>query len=164
MHAKYSKPNKMTKHKLFHMGMFLIIMACASFVNLNAQNLEKHSWKNRILIFKASDSTSALYQEQIKEFRDAADELNDRKFVLYKITGDDFEMTDFTKGELTDSGKIEGKSIEKILQDKENFEVILIGLDGGVKLRQAEVLNKEDLYKIVDVMPMRRNELRRKIE
>lgn len=144
--------------------MFLILMGGASFVHLNAQNLEKHTWKNRILVVKTSDSASEIYQEQIKEFRNAADELKVRKFVLYKITGDDFELINFANGELNDSGKIAEKSIGKTLNDKENFEVILIGLDGGIKLRQTEVLTKEDLFNIVDAMPMRRNELSRKIE
>ncbi len=136
-------------------------MGGASFVNLNAQNLEKHTWKNRILLVKTSDSASEIYQQQIKEFENAADELKVRKFVLYKITGDDFELIDFTNRELNDSGKIAGKSIGKTLNDKENFEVILIGLDGGIKLRQTEVLTKEALFNIVDAMPMRRSEIDR---
>jgi len=144
--------------------MFLILIGCLSFVNLNAQNLEKHTWKNRILVVKTSDSSSEIYQEQIKEFRNASDELKVRKFVLYKITGDHFELIDFANRESVDSGKIAGKPIGMILNEKENFEVILIGLDGGIKLRQTEVLRKEDLFNIVDAMPMRRNELSRKIE
>lgn len=146
------------------MSMFLIILGNASFVNLNAQNLEEHTWKNRILIVKTSDSASAIYQQQINEFDNAADELNVRKFVLYKITGDDFELIDFTNGELNTSGKIAGKSIGKTLNDKENFEVILIGLDGGIKLWQTEVLRKDALFSIVDAMPMRRNEISREKE
>ena len=144
--------------------MFLIILGCASFVNLNAQNLEKHTWKNRILVVKTSDSSSEIYQEQIKEFRNSTDELKVRKFVFYKITGDHFELIDFVNNELNDSGKTAGKSIGMILNDKENFEVILIGLDGGIKLEQTDVLRKEALFNIVDAMPMRRNELSKKIE
>ena len=154
----------MIRHKLFQVSMFLILTGCASFVNLNAQNLEKHTWKNRILVVKTSDSASEIYQEQIKEFKNATDELKVRKFVLYKITGDHFEMIDFTNPELSESGKIAGKSIGKTLNDKENFEVILIGLDGGIKLRQTDILRKDALFNIVDAMPMRRNELSRKIE
>ena len=154
----------MIRHKLFQMSMFLIIMGCASFVNLNAQNLEKHTWKNRILVVKTSDSSSEIYQQQINEFENAADELNIRKFVLYKITGDAYELIDFTNRELNTSGKINGNSIGETLNDKENFEVILIGLDGGIKLRQTDVLTKEALFSIVDAMPMRRNELSTKKE
>ena len=149
----------MIRQKLFQVRMFLIIMGCTSFVNLNAQNLEKHTWKNRILLVKTSDSASDIYQEQIKEFRNATDELKERKFVLYKITGDHFELIDFANIELIDSGKIAGKPIGMTLNDKENFEVILIGLDGGIKLQQSEVLTKEALFNIVDAMPMRRSEL-----
>mgnify|MGYP000892552319 CR=1 FL=1 len=84
--------------------------------------------------------------------------------MLYKITGDHFELINFENPELNDSGKITGKPIGMTLNDKENFEVILIGLDGGIKLRQTEVLTKEDLFNIVYAMPMRRSELSRKIE
>ena len=73
-------------------------------------------------------------------------------------------MIDFANPEVIDSGKIQGKQIGKILNDKEDFEVILIGLDGGIKLQQTEVLKKEALFNIVDAMPMRRNELNRKNE
>ena len=154
----------MTKQKLLQASMFLIMIGCASFVTINAQNLEKHTWKNRILLVKTSDSSSAMYQEQIKEFSNSPEELKVRKFVLYKITGDHFEMIDFTNPDLFDSGKIQGKPIGMTLNDKENFEVILIGLDGGIKLQQTEVLRKEALFNIVDAMPMRRNELNRKNE
>ena len=155
---------KMIKEKLLQVSMFLILMGAASSVHLNAQNLEKHTWKNRILVVKTSDSSSEIYQEQIKEFKNALDELEVRKFVLYKITEDHFELIDFANRESVDSGKIAGEPIGKILNDKENFEVILIGLDGGIKLRQTEVLRKEALFNIVDAMPMRRNELSREKE
>ena len=41
------------------------------------------------------------------------------------------------------------------------FEVILIGLDGGVKLRKSELLSSEELFTVIDGMPMRRAEIRR---
>ena len=149
------------RHKLLQLSLFLIIMGCASFVNVNGQNLEKHTWKNRILVIKTSDRSSEIYQKQIKEFENAADELKVRKFVIYKISGDDYEMIDFTNPKWNESGKIAGKPIGTSLTDKDNFEVILIGLDGGVKLRQTEILRKEALFNIVDAMPMRRNEINR---
>ena len=152
----------MIRQKLLQVSMFLIMIGGASFVNVTAQNLEKHTWKNRILLVKTSDSASDIYQEQIKEFSNATDELKVRKFVLYKITGDHFELINFANPELNDSGKITGKPIGKTLTDKENFEVILIGLDGGIKLQQSEVLTKEALFNIVDAMPMRRSELNKK--
>ncbi|MDZ7614283.1 MAG: DUF4174 domain-containing protein [Flavobacteriaceae bacterium] len=137
----------------------LIMIGYSSLMNLNGQNLEKHKWENRILIVKTSDIKSKKYQEQLKEFGNKFEELIDRKIILYKITGDDFVLIDYKNSELNDSGKISGKLTEDILNEKENFEVILIGLDGGIKLQQTEILMKEDLFKIIDKMPMRRDEL-----
>ena len=39
------------------------------------------------------------------------------------------------------------------------FEVVLLGLDGGIKLQQGELLQLERLYAIIDAMPMRRREI-----
>lgn len=42
------------------------------------------------------------------------------------------------------------------------FEILLIGLDGGVKLRQDKVIDAETLFARIDAMPMRRQELENK--
>jgi len=146
-------------NKILTIRVVLIMIWCFSFMNSNGQNLEKHKWENRILIVKTSDIKSKKYQEQLKEFRNSIEEMIDRKFLLYQITGNDFVLINYKNSELNNSGKISGKSIEKILNKEENFEVILIGLDGEIKLQQTEILIKEDLYKIIDSMPMRRDEL-----
>lgn len=141
--------------------MILLMIGCSSLMNLTGQNLEKHKWENRILIVKRSDVKSTKYQEQLEEFNNSNEELIDRKLIMYKITGDDFVLADFNNSGQHDSGKITRILNEKILNKKEKFEVILIGLDGEIKLHQTEILLKEDLYKIIDSMPMRRNELDR---
>ena len=135
------------------------MIGCSSFMNLNGQNLKKHKWRNRVLIVKTSDIKSKKYQEQLNEFKNSIEELIDRKFILYQITGDDFVLLDYKNNELNNSGKISRKLTDTILNEKENFEVILIGLDGGIKLQQTEILMKEDLFNITDSMTMRRNEL-----
>ncbi|WP_240914613.1 MULTISPECIES: DUF4174 domain-containing protein [unclassified Polaribacter] len=139
--------------------IILIMIGCSSFMNLNGQNLKKHKWRNRVLIVKTSDIKSKKYQEQLNEFKNSIEELIDRKFILYQITGDDFVLLDYKNNELNNSGKISRKLTDTILNEKENFEVILIGLDGGIKLQQTEILMKEDLFNITDSMTMRRNEL-----
>ena len=40
------------------------------------------------------------------------------------------------------------------------FEVVLIGLDGGIKLRQTKLVSLDKLFTLIDGMPMRRNELK----
>ncbi len=44
--------------------------------------------------------------------------------------------------------------------DVKTFSVVLIGKDGGEKLRRTTPLSPEELFAIVDAMPMRRDEMR----
>ena len=41
------------------------------------------------------------------------------------------------------------------------FEVLLVGKDGGVKLRSERPVRAEDLFALIDTMPMRRQEMKR---
>ena len=41
------------------------------------------------------------------------------------------------------------------------FEVLLVGKDGGVKLRSDRPVRAEDLFALIDTMPMRRQEMTR---
>jgi hypothetical protein len=52
------------------------------------------------------------------------------------------------RGQLRDTLQIDG------------FEVILIGKDGGVKLRAKTPISIQELFSLIDAMPMRRQELR----
>ena len=129
-------------------------------MNTYGQDLEKHKWTNRVLIVKTVDAESNKYQEQIKEFTNSPEELIDRKLILYKIVNNDFTLTNYKNSALNSSGKISGKLAENILDAKENFEVILIGLDGGIKIQQTKILTKEHLFNTIDAMPMRQNEMK----
>jgi hypothetical protein len=58
------------------------------------------------------------------------------------------------------TGKLPEKGIKPMLNANEAFEIILIGLDGGIKLRKNDIVSREELFSIIDAMPMRRNEMR----
>lgn len=42
-----------------------------------------------------------------------------------------------------------------------SFTFILVGRDGGEKLRSSEVVTAEKLFGLIDAMPMRKDEMRR---
>jgi putative N-acetylmannosamine-6-phosphate epimerase len=54
----------------------------------------------------------------------------------------------------------ESKEMQK-LRNETGFEVILIGKDGGVKKRKTELMTTEELFAIIDSMPMRQSEMRK---
>lgn len=91
------------------------MIGCFSILTLNGQNLKKHEWENRVLLIKTTDIQSKIYQEQLNEFKNSLDELIDRKFIVYKIIGDDYVLIDYKNSALNNSGKLSGKRINKIL-------------------------------------------------
>lgn len=44
--------------------------------------------------------------------------------------------------------------------DADRFSILLIGKDGGVKLRSGETVPARSLFALIDAMPMRRQEMR----
>lgn len=128
--------------------------------NVNSQDLKNHLWKNRVLIIKTSNPKSSAYQKQVAEFQEAYKDLKERKLVVYHIIDNRYQLFNYEKQKATQKGII-SKTTRRLLNENDEFEVILIGLDGGTKLRQNEFLSKEELNRIIDSMPMRINELRR---
>ena len=142
--------------------IFKIIFVITSFSCLKTygQNLDDHKWKNRILILKTLSTNSKRYNNQLNEFKNSDKEFKERKLVFYIINQDKFSLTNYKDSALNYSGKVTNSLAENILTDSEDFEIILIGLDGRIKLQQNEILLKEDLFSFIDSMPMRKNELK----
>jgi hypothetical protein len=74
-------------------------------------------------------------------------------------------MNAFTYKSYTDSasnykGKVSESFSRKIINAENDFEIILIGLDGSIKLKQTELLLTKDLFNIIDAMPIRKSELK----
>ncbi|MEM9547052.1 MAG: DUF4174 domain-containing protein [Bacteroidota bacterium] len=129
---------------------------------MHGQKLDKLQWKNRILLVKASNGNSQLLTHQWEEFEDYGSEMQERKLVFYEFVGNQYRICDF-KDKGDEAKWMQAEFIPKLLQkNNKPFEVVLIGLDGGVKLRQQTILKREELFRIIDSMPMRRQEIRRK--
>ncbi len=142
--------------------LITLIITCAITTKVTGQDLKKHKWNNRILIIKTTDQNSIKYTKQIKEFTNLNAELKDRKFILYWITNNNFSAVNYLDEKLNYSDKITERFARKTLNKKEPFEIILIGLDGRKKLKQTQVLTKEQLFSVIDAMPMRINEMNNK--
>lgn len=131
-------------------------------MNLNGQDLQKHEWENRILILKTKDKDSIKYQKQLEAIGNSINDLAERKLILYQIIDDEYEQIDFKENQSTKKGKVSPELYKKTLNEDEAFEIILIGLDGGVKLQKTDILLIEDLNRIIDSMPMRQQEMKMK--
>jgi hypothetical protein len=42
------------------------------------------------------------------------------------------------------------------------FSLILVGKDGGIKLKRSDQVDLREVFELIDSMPMRQNEMRQK--
>ena len=123
-------------------------------VNNHVNHLRDLKWQKRVLVVNTSDrieikKLTAFYNEELK----------DRDFLVIQLNGqeafcDDKKMSKrFTKSLL-----------KKIKNFDQGFYFILLGKDGGVKNVLSKGTEMRTIFDQVDRMPMRMNEVRKKID
>ncbi|MEL6558020.1 MAG: DUF4174 domain-containing protein, partial [Bacteroidota bacterium] len=105
---------------------------------MQTQNLADFQWKNRLVIVFDDQQDNSLYQEQIAVFNADRAGLKERKLLLFQISGG--KISDQFSNHYSDELLMDIKNLKK---DKSPFEVLLIGLDGGVKLRSTSLVPKK---------------------
>ena len=129
-------------------------------IQIYAQDLDQHRWEDRLLLILVDDPSDELYIQQLKVFQAEAAGMQERKLMVYQITPEQYKT-----GYKPDiPWKTNDQLYQKRKQTHAPFEIQLIGLDGGTKLTQTELLTTEKLFAIIDGMPMRRAEMRKRGE
>lgn len=124
--------------------------------NIFAQNMSEYQWKNRLLIIITDDLQQSSYVDQLKELRKNPTGLAERELRVFWTTSNKFKTGIEVNSKWIKSRKL----YDQYKKLDTSFEVILIGLDGGIKARKTDVLKIEDLYALIDSMPMRRSEIK----
>ena len=122
-----------------------------------SQDLSSYRWKNRLLLVFSQDEDSEKIHKQFTLLQQEMAGLQERKLVLYEIYPEKYKSLNHEEKWINS-----GSLYEEYKKSDTSFEVVLIGLDGSVKLRQNEILSIEKLFSTIDVMPMRMREMRDK--
>ncbi len=123
-----------------------------------AQILQQYQWENRIIVVYSNETELDLVSKQLDLLMEEPKELSERKLLVITANNDQQKIvfpedSEWLRSSLTDELRI---SVET------EFEVFLLGLDGGIKLKQQEIVQTEKLFSLIDGMPMRKAEIRRK--
>lgn len=95
----------------------------------HSADLKDYRWKQRVLLLSAPAADDPLYQEQVARLDAVLPRLHERDLVILSKFGPD------------------------------PFTVVLIGKDGGEKLKSADPVTTDFLFALIDAMPMRRLEM-----
>ena len=139
-----------------------ILLACMMSMNINAQaaenklaGLEDLRWKNRVILIFAREPHISNALQNLYEFKAEIEERDIAWFAL----GDNALHTNY-------GGKLDDQLREALMESyftptPAATAVRLIGKDGSVKSRSTD-LDLEATFGLIDQMPMRREEMRRK--
>jgi hypothetical protein len=111
-------------------------------LQLAQEALDQYLWKNRPVLLFAPSERDEAYGLQMETLAADKSGLAERHIVV-----------------LSDVRAHGGSQLREALEI-DGFEIVLIGKDGGVKLRSKTPLDVEKLYAVIDSMPMRRREMR----
>lgn len=115
-----------------------------------AQSINTLKWQNRILILMDSKGDTDVLNEQLQVFSDLEEEIKDRDLILLCYNGK----------QLLDQQLIETTYLLSPAIDVDFQGVVLIGKDGGIKLRKPFPVEPKTIFEIIDSMPMRKAEMR----
>jgi hypothetical protein len=118
-------------------SFFFFILSFFTMANAGAQFSENR----QVLIFGEPQNT--LVRQQLALLKKEAAGVEER----------DIKITQVTK-------KMEGYKKYKVDPSKP-FTLILVGKDGGEKFRSEKITTPQQLFQVIDAMPMRQSEMRR---
>jgi len=108
--------------------------------SMQAQGLKDYIWENRLIILFPDEGDNA-FDRQKKLLLSRQKDLEERDIVLLKAN----------------------ESIKTQLnQDSDFHGILLIGKDGGIKLKAPFVVQPDVIFTLIDGMPMRRSEMNKK--
>jgi len=136
--------------------MFSKILLVLLFTFQQASFLHSYQWKKRVLLIFSKPENEAFFTKQIATVRLAMDEYEERDVVILCVT----------KGKILDE---KGNILATISPTDEvntllsqQVGIILIGKDGGEKIRSIEPVSNEAIFGLIDSMPMRKSEVSKK--
>lgn len=116
---------------------------------------EAWAWKYRLLVVFAPAEDSGRMAEQRRRLENVRQDMLERDMAVIEVVGGRARQV---LG--TDIG-INGAELAAYAgKTSDTFEVMLFGKDTGLKLRSGNPVSANELFALIDSMPMRRREMR----
>ncbi len=120
----------------------------------HAQGLDDYRWESRLLVVATPSLDDPYFRQQKEESSKDLAGWADRRLLSLVIADGKLAGTD--SGSAVDGRQI----LSRLGLSDKHFSVVLVGLDGTVKLRRETAVSNRELYRLIDAMPMRQEELR----
>ena len=118
-------------------------------------DLDSLRWKHRVLLLFSPSESDSSFRLQKQDLASRRQEVLERDLMVLEI---------LEHGESRASDRILSEKAAEGIRNRVGvrsgrFQVLLIGRDGGVKLRSEQPVPVQDILGLIDSMPMRRQEM-----
>lgn len=138
------------------MGLALLVtsVSFAASTSSRASPADAWAWKHRVVVVVAPDVSDVSLGKQRDALSGTEASISDRHMSVIEIVGGEASAV---MGARID---VSAPELKAFLRKKDDsFEVFLLGKDTGVKLRSATPVTSDDLFSLIDSMPMRQREM-----
>lgn len=151
------KQKVLSRKKPLNNSILCVSVFFAALLPASAQEISSHLWENRVLIVMTPDTINTQFREQVKQFEENVSGLRERKLVVYLATPEAYKIFNSE----TDNWISDGFLYKDYKRKDSAIELVLIGLDGGIKHRKYSFTPVQEIFAIIDGMPMRQSELQK---
>jgi hypothetical protein len=131
----------LSKNKNIFSGILILsLMAIMIQKELQGIELNQYLWKNRIILTFADDEDHADLIKLKVEMKENNCEILNRDLLHFHFSND-------------------GKIGNHTTTNDQSFRILLIGKDGGIKYESNQYVSLIQLFKLIDSMPMRQDEM-----
>ena len=124
-----------------------IMMQSVNSAEAQDDPLARYRWKARVLVVLAADLGSPAVAQQKDQVESMGVGAAERGLVLVQLQ----------------AGSAEARALRtRPGLDEEPFQAVLVGKDGGAKLRAAKPITARELTATIDAIPMRQDEMRQR--
>ena len=140
--------------------LFVVVTMAAQGNGQDKIRLKDYQWKNRLILAFSPSTKDKGYRAFAKDIALQAEEVMDRDLLVFQIL--ESGETKLGNSSLPESS---GNYLREKFPIKSGiFAVLLIGKDGGVKLRREGGVELDEILSLIDTMPMRQREMREKLQ
>ncbi|NIQ37645.1 MAG: DUF4174 domain-containing protein [Proteobacteria bacterium] len=123
-------------------------------------DLAKYRWKNRLLLLFAPHEEDKTYLNFIEKLQGQEDQITDRDLIIVAI----FESGESRLGDSSIDQHSAASLRNRFSIQPGQFIVVLVGKDGGEKLRRNSEVELNEIFSLIDSMPMRQREMRERVQ
>ena len=110
-------------------------------------------WDHRLLVITGPEDRTATQNEACRAARQG---MIERELIVVDVSEEPTEVIAGTREDVPDAASFR----TRFDLPENEFQIVLVGKDGGVKERRNELFEVEEVFRIIDAMPMRMQEMR----